>query len=81
MRSLSQRKTRLTFQTSDVIREKGKLRAVIVEAHPGYCSVRLAGLRSSFSISYGGIYQFAAKCAASELLAAKKAAKKQRGGR
>jgi hypothetical protein len=81
MTPLSKRKSRLQFMTDDVVREKGKLRQVIVEAHPGYCSVRLSGLRSGFSISYGGIYAFAARRAAEQLLAAKKAAKKKGGVR
>jgi len=81
MTPLSRRKTKLTFLTADVIREKGRYRQVVVEAHPEHLTVRLQGLRTAFSASWGGIYQIAAANAARELVAAKKAAKKQRGGR
>lgn len=76
MTKLQQRRTKLRFETADEIRERGKFRAVVIEAHEIYCVVRLAGMRTGFPISYGSIYQFAAKNAATRVRAEKAAAKK-----
>lgn len=63
MTSLEKRKTRLIFQTSDVVRERGRLRQVIIEAETNFCFVRLSGMRraSAFPISYAAIFHAAAK--------------------
>jgi len=45
MTALEQRKTRLTFQTADELRETGKTRAVIIEAEPAFAVFRLKGTR------------------------------------
>lgn len=73
MTKLEKRKTRLVFQTADEIREQGKHRQVIVEAHAGYCTVRLAGLRRGYDISYGAIFHQAVKMSVAADRAAKKA--------
>lgn len=75
MSNLATRKSKLVFTTSDEIREAGRSRAVIIEAHPMLCMVRLAGLRTSYPISYGAIYHAAVKLAMAEI------PKKTRGGR
>jgi len=64
MTALDQRKTRLTFQTADELRETGKTRAVIIEAEPAFAVFRLKGTRHRISVSWVGLYQFAAKCEA-----------------
>lgn len=56
MTRLDSRKSQLKFITSDCIREQGKLREVIIEGNPFYCTVRLKGLRKGFDISWAGIY-------------------------
>ena len=80
MRSLAERKTRLVFETSDQVRERGAWRSVIVEAHPGYAVVRLKGLRGRFEICYGTVYQEAARIAA-ERKRRERAASKRKGGK
>jgi hypothetical protein len=76
MTSLGKRKTRLIFTTCDTVRERGKLREVVIEAQTHYAVVRLAGMRKRFPISYATIYQTAAKIAAERLRAEKKAKRK-----
>jgi hypothetical protein len=61
MRSLAERKTRLVFETADVVHECGHDRQVAVEAHPGYAVVRLKGTRQGYCISYGAIYHAAVR--------------------
>ncbi len=75
---LAKRKTRLIFTTCDTIRERGKLREVVIEAHTYTCRVRLAGMRTAFEISYGAIYHAAARIAADKAKAERKA---KRAGR
>ncbi len=76
---LANRKSKLVFVTADEIRERGKYRAVIVEAHPGYATLRLQGLRKSFTLPYGAIYGLAVKAAVAAERAEKAAKKKGRG--
>jgi hypothetical protein len=76
MTALSKRKTKLTFETADTVRERGRLREVVIEAQPFFCLVRLKGMRSSMPISYGAIYHVAAKIAAEKRRAEHKAARK-----
>ena len=59
MTTLSNRKTRLVFETADTVRENSKLRAVIIEAQPMIAYVRLKGTRRAFPISYAAIYHAA----------------------
>ena len=73
MTSLGKRKTRLIFTTCDTVRERGKLREVVVEAQAYFAMVRLAGMRTSFPISYASIYQEAARRQVERLRAEKKA--------
>ena len=77
MTALSKRKTKLIFCTSDLVRERGKLREVVIEAQTHYAVVRLAGMRTRFPISYAAIYHAAARIQAEQTRAAKKAAKKK----
>jgi hypothetical protein len=74
MTSLSQRRTRLVFETSSMVRERGKWREVIIEAHPGYAVLRLKGLRKSFTLDYSAFYSLAVKAE----VAAKRAEKRGR---
>jgi hypothetical protein len=80
MTPLSKRKTRLSFITADEVREQGRYRQVIIEAHPGYAVIRLHGLRRAFTLTYGAMYQFSVRQAV-EQARREKAAKKQRGAR
>lgn len=73
MTRLTERKTRLIFTSADVVRERGRLREVIIEAKPMYAEVRLAGMRTSFPISYAAIYHAAGRIAAERARAEKKA--------
>ena len=75
MTNLSKRKSKLTFETEDVLKERGKFRQVIIEAQPHVAYVRLKGMREAFPISYGAIYHMAAKIAANEKRLAKKGKK------
>lgn len=76
MSNLETRKTRLVFTTCDAVRERGRLREVVLEAQPYIALVRLKGTRTSFPISYAAIYHQAAKIAAAERRAEKKANRK-----
>ena len=70
---LSARKTKLQFVTADEVREAGKYRAVVIEAHPRHCVLRLHGLRTGFVVSYAAVYSLAVK----QALAAEREAKKK----
>lgn len=78
MTALVERKTRLTFETADCIRYRGRLREVVVDAHAGYAEVRLKGTRQRFTFSWGGLYHAAAKAFAEEQRAQRKAARRGR---
>lgn len=78
MTALRERRTKLTFETSDIIRERGKLREVVIEAQPLCALVRLKGTRKAFPISYAAIYHAAARIEAERVRAEKKAARKAR---
>lgn len=80
MTSLSTRKTKLTFETGDCARFRGKLREVIIECEsPFTANVRLKGTRQRLPISYSAIYDLAAKLEAIRVRAEKQARRK--GGR
>jgi hypothetical protein len=75
--SLDKRKTRLTFQTCDVVRERGRLREVVIHAETHYALVRLAGTRTAYPISYAAIFHAAARIKAEKERAEKTAKKKE----
>ena len=79
MTALRERKSKLTFETSDLHRECGKYRAVVIEAEPEFAILRLKGTRTRLSVSWAGIYAFAARCEADRVRREKAAAKKGRG--
>lgn len=80
MAHLEKRKSRLTFTTADTVRERGKLREVVVEATtPYWATVRLAGMRKSYKVSFASIYTLAVKQEVEKQRAEKKAAKKGKG--
>ena len=61
MTSLANRITKLRFATEDTVRERGKDRAVVVEAHTTFCRVRLQGLHDSYDIPWGAVRDLAVK--------------------
>jgi hypothetical protein len=61
LRQLSERKTRLIFETGDIVFERGRWRQVIVEARPTEATIRLKGMRASYVIDYASIYSLAVK--------------------
>ena len=65
----------MSFVTEDEVREQGRHRQVVVEAHPGYCTLRLHGLRTGYPLSYAAIYQFAVRVAVEAERKEKKAKK------
>jgi len=67
MMPIAERKTRLIFETGELIRERGRMRELIVEARPLWAVLRLKGLRNELAVSYESIYQLAAKQRADEV--------------
>jgi hypothetical protein len=78
MTDLSTRKTKCVVQFSDAVRERGKLREVIVELSPYCAKVRLKGMRISFDISPASIYNLAVSKAVKKARDEKKAKKGKR---
>ena len=76
MSSLETRKTRLTFETANTVRERGRSRQVVIEAQPYVAFVRLKGTRTTFPIAWDAIYCLAARNAAERARAEKRAVKK-----
>ena len=80
MTSISQRKSKLIFETGDTVRERGRRREVVVEANDTFAVVRLKGTRTRYAIEWSAIYTAAAKLAAAqqrrEKLEARKAARR-----
>lgn len=76
MGKLIDRKSKLSFETSDEIRERGKYRALIVGAHPTHVELRLKGMRQGISISWSGVYNLAMQREVLRRKAEKKAARK-----
>lgn len=76
MSKLTARKTKLTFQTADAKRSRGKLREVIIEAFPEYALVRLKGMRKRFPITWVGVYEHAALLEANKVRAERVAKRK-----
>jgi hypothetical protein len=73
--AIRKRKSRLTFETSDCVRYRGKLREVVIEASEFTADVRLKGSRQRFPISWAGIYNHAVKIAVNKAIAERKAKK------
>lgn len=62
MTKLSDRKSKLRFETDAEVRYRGKMRAVIVEVQNGLsASVRLAGTRQRYEFSWHGLHDYAAE--------------------
>lgn len=78
MTALAKRKSRLTFETSDAVRYRGRLREVVIEATEYTAAIRLKGTRQRFEISWAGIYNQAVKIAVEKARAERKA--RQKGG-
>jgi hypothetical protein len=79
MTRLETRKTKLSFVTADSVRERGKSRPVVIEATtPYWATVRLAGMRKAYKVSFASIYTLAVKQEVEKQRAEKKAAKKGR---
>lgn len=78
MTSLAKRKTRLLVEFSDSVRERGKLREVVMEFTPYEIRVRLKGLRSTYSVSPAGIYNLAVRAAVEKARAERKAKRRAR---
>jgi hypothetical protein len=74
MAYLESRKTKLQFTTASTFREGRRLRRITIEAEPTFAIVRLAGLRTRYSITYDAIYSAAVKLA----VAAERREKKER---
>lgn len=72
MTALAKRKSRLTFETSDAVRYRGKQREVVIEATEYTASVRLKGTRQRFEMSWAGIYNHAVRVAVEKARAEKK---------
>ena len=79
MTRLDSRKSRLVFTTSDTIRERGKLREIVVEPTPYLVTIRLKGCRQRLTVSYGAIYNLAAKIAAEQQRKERIEKRKQKG--
>lgn len=76
MNKLSNRTTKLAFETDSRMHDAGRYREIVAEAKPSYLSVRLKGLHTSFDVSYAAIYCMAAKAHADKIRSEKRAAKK-----
>ncbi len=75
----------VTRKTYSMVRERGRVRQVVVAIHPTWLSLRLAGTRKTFVLDVEGAYQYAAKLEAQrvrlEKVQARVAASKAKGGR
>ena len=58
---LCDRKTRLTFITNSCARYRGKDRSIVVDVFPDYATVRLAGTRTRYEVSWRGVFDVAAE--------------------
>ncbi len=79
MTDLASRKTKCIVQFSDTVRERGKLREVIMELTPYGMTVRLKGMRTGFTVSPASVYNLAVMKAVAAEKAEKAAKKKARG--
>ena len=76
MTALEKRKTKLAVEFSDTVRERGRLREVVMQFSPYGVTVRLKGMKCSFDISPASIYNQAVLKAVAAKRAEKKARKK-----
>jgi hypothetical protein len=76
MTALDKRKTRLSVEFSDAVRERGRLRPVTMLLTPYGVTVRLKGMKCSFDVSPASIYNLAVLKAVAAKRAEKKARKK-----
>jgi len=74
MTALSRRKTRLSFETDNVVRG----RSLVVEPQPLICMIRRKGTRVRYAINWESVFMFAAEIAANRLRAERKAARAAR---
>lgn len=74
MTSLAKRKSKLSVEFSDCVRERGKLREIVMDFSPYGVKVRLKGMRSAFEVSPASIYNLAVL----KFVTAQKAEKKAR---
>jgi hypothetical protein len=74
--NLATRKTKLSVTFSDCVRERGKLREVIMDLTPYGVKVRLKGLRTSYDLSPASVYNRAVLLQVEKLRAEKKAKRK-----
>lgn len=78
MKKLASAKTRTIFETSGNLKERGRWRQIIIEAHPQHGLVRLKGTRRALLFSWEGLYIHCAKLEADRVRAEKQAARKAR---
>lgn len=84
MKKLTERKSRLIFETSSQIRSVGKLRGIVIEPTPYAAIVRLSGTRQRTIVPWDAIYWLGVKLEVNRLRshnAAEKMAKKEAKGR
>jgi hypothetical protein len=78
MTKMAERKTRLSVEFSDCVRDRGKLREVTMVFTPYEISVRLKGMRQSYSVTPAAIYNAAVMREVERLRAERKARKAKR---
>jgi hypothetical protein len=78
MTDLSRRKSKCIVQFSDAVRERGKLREVVMELTPYGMRVWLKGMRVAFDVSPASVYNLAVMKAVAAQRAEKKAKKGKR---
>ena len=74
MTILSKRKTRLTFETDNIVRG----RSIVVEPEPLVCTLRLKGQRHRMSINWETVLMAAAEIAARKIREQRKLARQAR---
>jgi hypothetical protein len=77
MSKLTQRKSKLIFETADAKKSRGRYREVVIEAFPEYALVRLKGMRKRFAITWVGVYEHAALLEANKVMAEKREKRKK----
>jgi hypothetical protein len=77
MTKMSERKSRLSVEFSDAVRERGRLREVVMDFSPYGIKVRLKGMRASYDISPASVYNQAVMKAVAARRAEKKAKRKR----
>lgn len=77
MTDLCKRITKLKFTTASESRECGKYRRITVEAHPEFMALRLAGMRTGFTLTWDAAYSLAVKQAVAAAKVEKAKARKE----